>query len=89
MHVSNLSWLNLPVFFLTSNQLPGNQWDFSNEGVLYLRSQINALEKKKYKIDAVGVDIKDYFEHCIRAARLYILKETDDTLPAARRHMKM
>lgn len=31
----------------------------------------------------------EYFEHCIHAARLYILKETDDTIPAARRHMKV
>lgn len=56
---------------------------------MYLRTKINAVEKEKYKIDAEGVHIKDYFEDCIRAARLYILKETDDTLPAARRHMKM
>lgn len=36
-----------------------------------------------------GVDIPDYFEDCVRAARMYILKETDDTIPAAKRHMKM
>lgn len=31
----------------------------------------------------------EYFEHCIHAARLYILKESDETIPAARRHMKV
>jgi fatty acyl-CoA reductase len=54
-----------------------------------LRSKINEIEKVKYKIDANGVVIREYFENCIKAARLYILKETDDTLPAARRHMRM
>lgn len=31
----------------------------------------------------------EYFEHCIHAARLYILKESDETIPAAKRHMKV
>lgn len=31
----------------------------------------------------------EHFEDCIHGARLYILKEPDDTIPAARRHMKM
>lgn len=35
------------------------------------------------------IDMYEYFEHCIHAARLYILKESDDTIPAARRHMKV
>lgn len=37
----------------------------------------------------VGLDISEYFEECIKATRLYILKEPEDTLPAARRHMKV
>lgn len=35
------------------------------------------------------IDMYEYFEDCIHAARLYILKETDDTIPAAKRHMKV
>lgn len=35
------------------------------------------------------IDMYEYFEHCIHAARLYILKEPDETIPAARRHMKV
>ncbi|XP_063632522.1 fatty acyl-CoA reductase 1-like [Cydia splendana] len=38
---------------------------------------------------ATRLDIKRYFEDCILAARRYILKETDDTIPAAKRHMKV
>lgn len=66
-----------------------NQWDFSNENLIYLRTKINDVERVKYKIDAGGVDIPSYFEDCIKAARLYILNEQDDTLPAARRHMRV
>uniref|UniRef100_A0A1Q3FZW2 Fatty acyl-CoA reductase n=1 Tax=Culex tarsalis TaxID=7177 RepID=A0A1Q3FZW2_CULTA len=66
-----------------------NQWDFDNAAVLYLRTKVNAEEKVKFKIDAGGVVINEYFENCIWGARRFILKETDDTLPAAKRHMKV
>uniref|UniRef100_A0A336LR38 Fatty acyl-CoA reductase n=1 Tax=Culicoides sonorensis TaxID=179676 RepID=A0A336LR38_CULSO len=64
-------------------------WDFDNANVLYLRAKLNEEESEKYKIDGHGVDIVDYFLNCVKAARLYILKETDDTIPDARRHMKI
>ncbi|XP_058832003.1 putative fatty acyl-CoA reductase CG5065 [Topomyia yanbarensis] len=66
-----------------------NQWDFDNANINYLRTQINEEEKVKFKIDAGGVIIEEYFENCIWGARRFILNETDDTLPAARRHMKV
>lgn len=66
-----------------------NQWDFNNEGSLKARDFLTETEKRIYKIDGQGLDIEDYFLNCIHAARLYVLKEGDETLPAARRHMKM
>lgn len=63
------------------------QWDFKNESVLEIRKIINSKEKKIFKIDGEGLDIDKYIVDCIYAARLYILNETPDTLPAARRHM--
>lgn len=39
--------------------------------------------------DSTDIDMLEYLEDCIHAARLYLLKESDDTIPAARRHMKM
>ncbi|CAK1589999.1 unnamed protein product [Parnassius mnemosyne] len=66
-----------------------NQWDFQSDACQRLRVHLNAREKEDYKIDAIGVDIPNYFEDCVRAARVYILKETDDTIPAAKRHMKI
>ncbi|KAF7274014.1 hypothetical protein GWI33_013304 [Rhynchophorus ferrugineus] len=66
-----------------------NQWDFDNEESLLAREMMNPLEREKYKIDGEGIDYYEYFTDCTRAARLYILNEPDDTLPAARRHMKV
>ncbi|XP_041971165.1 putative fatty acyl-CoA reductase CG5065 [Aricia agestis] len=66
-----------------------NQWDFKSDIAQTLREKLNPRERRDYKIDAVGLDIMKYFEDCIRSARIFILKEYDDTLPAARRHMKV
>ncbi|XP_077299873.1 fatty acyl-CoA reductase 1-like [Arctopsyche grandis] len=66
-----------------------NQWDFKSDNIQECRSKLNAKETLIYKIDGNGLDIHKYFEECIKATRLYILKEPEDTLPAARRHMKV
>nr|XP_022902012.1 putative fatty acyl-CoA reductase CG5065 [Onthophagus taurus]XP_022902013.1 putative fatty acyl-CoA reductase CG5065 [Onthophagus taurus] len=66
-----------------------NQWDFSNEDGLKAVDEMNPREKEFYKLNGKGIDYYEYFTNCTHAARLYILKESDDTLPAARRHMKI
>ncbi|XP_064076069.1 fatty acyl-CoA reductase 1 [Vanessa tameamea] len=66
-----------------------NQWDFKSDIAQAVRKILNPRERRDYKIDAIGLDISKYFEDCIRAARIFILKEYDDTLPAARRHMNV
>lgn len=66
-----------------------NQWDFKSDVAQTVRHRLNPRELRDYKVDTVGLDIMKYFEDCVRAARIYILKESDDTLPAARRHMRV
>lgn len=66
-----------------------NQWDFNNDISLTARKYMNPKERHLYKVDGDGIDYLTYFTDCTHAARLYVLKEPDDTLPAARRHMKM
>ncbi|XP_061728061.1 fatty acyl-CoA reductase 1-like [Cydia pomonella] len=66
-----------------------NQWDFQSDIAQTLRKDLNPREREDYKVDAIGLDISRYFEDCILSARRYILKETDDTIPAAKRHMKV
>ncbi|KAJ2942775.1 hypothetical protein O0L34_g14963 [Tuta absoluta] len=66
-----------------------NQWDFKSDKGQMIRKKLNEREHKEYKVDAEGADIPQYFEDCVVAARRYILKEPDDTIPAAKRHMKV
>ncbi|CAH0548830.1 unnamed protein product [Brassicogethes aeneus] len=66
-----------------------NQWDFNNDETLSSRSLLNPLEREIYKCDGDGMDYYDYFTDCVRCARLYLLKEPDDTIPAAKRHMRV
>ncbi|XP_067213848.1 putative fatty acyl-CoA reductase CG5065 [Linepithema humile] len=66
-----------------------NQWDFVNNHVLDIRKKINETEKRLYQVHGDDMDIDAYFEDCIRAARIYILNEPPETLPAARRHLRV
>ncbi|KAK6633631.1 hypothetical protein RUM43_001220 [Polyplax serrata] len=66
-----------------------NQWQFMNTHVYYARSVMNPKERERYKVDGLGLDIEQYFKSCILAARAYILNEAPETLPAARRHLKI
>lgn len=65
------------------------QWDFRNEYALVARKLMNERERKAFKIDGNDLDIKQYLLDATHAARLYILNETPETLPAARRHIKV
>ncbi|XP_023014773.2 putative fatty acyl-CoA reductase CG5065 [Leptinotarsa decemlineata] len=66
-----------------------NQWDFNNDNGMEVREMLNPTERKIYKVDGDGIDYTEYFTSCVHCTRLYILKETDDTIPAAKRHMKL
>jgi len=66
-----------------------NQWDFNNEYGLRARHRLNAKEAQIYCLTGDGINYHDYFTDCVLAARRYILKETDDTIPAAKRQMKI
>lgn len=66
-----------------------NQWEFKNDFVHVVRRLMNKRERFEYKIDGEDLDIRKYFSDCIMAARIFILKEMPDSLPAARRHMRI
>ncbi|PSN41792.1 putative fatty acyl-CoA reductase [Blattella germanica] len=65
------------------------QWDFKNEHVVWARKIMNDKERLEFKIDGEDLNIDEYIHDCIHAARLYILNEPAETLPAARRHMQI
>ncbi|XP_017769188.1 PREDICTED: putative fatty acyl-CoA reductase CG5065 [Nicrophorus vespilloides] len=64
-----------------------NQWDFNNDCSLAAREKLNPRENQIYVLHGDGINYHDYFADCVRAARLYILKESDESIPAAKRHM--
>ncbi|GLH03062.1 Fatty acyl-CoA reductase [Gryllus bimaculatus] len=66
-----------------------NQWDFKNDLVVDIRKCLNARERSEFIIDGDDMDLEQYFEDCVKAARVYILKEMPETLPGARRHLKI
>lgn len=65
------------------------QWDFVNSNILEAREKLNSREYNTYQLHGEDMDKDAYFEACIRAARIYILKEMPETLPAARRHLRV
>ncbi|KAJ8687687.1 hypothetical protein QAD02_023481, partial [Eretmocerus hayati] len=66
-----------------------NQWDFENSNIAEVRSLMNEKERILYQLHGDDMDLDSYFENCIRAARQYILNEQPETLPAARRHLRV
>jgi fatty acyl-CoA reductase len=65
------------------------QWHFKNEFADAVRKRMNERERKDFKIDGNDLDINQYILDAVHAARLYILNEPPETLPAARRHIKV
>lgn len=65
------------------------QWDFNNDDAMIARENLNPKERQIWKLYGDGINYYDYFKDCTHAARLYILKEGDESLPAARRHMRV
>ncbi|XP_033326343.2 putative fatty acyl-CoA reductase CG5065 [Megalopta genalis] len=66
-----------------------HQWDFDNSNLYVIRDRLNQTEYRKYQLHGDDMDIDEYFEACIRAARVFILNEPPETLPAARRHLRI
>ncbi|XP_037954996.1 putative fatty acyl-CoA reductase CG5065 isoform X2 [Teleopsis dalmanni] len=66
-----------------------NVWNFDNSVAVNIRKVMNKTERFNYIIEKIDLDLIDYFTHSILCSRRIILKETDDTIPAAKRHMKV
>ncbi|XP_073844215.1 fatty acyl-CoA reductase 1-like isoform X2 [Musca autumnalis] len=64
-------------------------WKFDNAGLQEVRSLMNNKERLTYVIEKIEFDLIDYFTDCLLCARRFILKQKDETIPAAKRHMKI
>lgn len=65
-----------------------HQWNFDDKAIKNINKKLNDIERKKYKIDAEGIDGETYFGNCILGARRYVVNQSDDRLPQARIMMK-
>lgn len=69
-----------------------NNWEFMNTNLISIVDLMNETELNKYYFDIHGFNrerVEKLIGDSIRGARKYILKESDETLPLARKRMRM
>ncbi|XP_015432264.1 PREDICTED: putative fatty acyl-CoA reductase CG5065 [Dufourea novaeangliae] len=64
------------------------QWNFRDDNVRSLGEQLSMEDKQTFPFDVRQIDWPSYLEHYILGIRHFILKESPDSLPAARSHIK-
>nr|QGV11529.1 FAR2 [Tetrastichus brontispae] len=63
------------------------QWSFRDENVRRLNEQLSPEDRRVFPFDVRQIDWPSYLENYILGIRQFILKESPDTLPAARSHI--
>jgi len=64
-------------------------WDFTNDKLLWLRTQLPPCDSKHFLLDRIETfDPISFVRNSILGARIYLLKESTDTFPQARRHFR-
>lgn len=64
------------------------QWNFRDDNVRELAEQLSPEDRQTFMFDVKQIDWPSYIEHYILGIRHFILKESPDTLPAARSHIR-
>ncbi|XP_012144429.1 putative fatty acyl-CoA reductase CG5065 [Megachile rotundata] len=64
------------------------QWNFRDDNVRNLEEQLSLEDRQTFMFDVRQIDWPTYLEHYILGIRHFLLKESPDTLPAARTHIK-
>lgn len=64
-----------------------NEWNFRDDNVRRLKEQLSPEDRETFMFDVRQIDWPSYLEHYILGVRQFILKESPDTLPAARSHI--
>lgn len=85
VHVQTRIWQGLEVlqYFTT------HQWSFENKKFLEIRDSMQKIDKERFSIDFYAMEDAEYIKYCILGARLYCMKDPLETLPRARRTLKM
>lgn len=64
-----------------------HQWNFRDNNVRQLVEQLTSEDREIFMFDVRQIDWPSYLEHYILGIRQFILKESPDTLPAARSYI--
>ncbi|XP_014479570.1 PREDICTED: putative fatty acyl-CoA reductase CG5065 [Dinoponera quadriceps] len=66
------------------------QWQFRNDAVLKLWSRLNLADRKMFNFNVQDLSWKEFTVNMVFGLRLYLLKDTEDTIEQARiRYRKM
>lgn len=60
-------------------------WVFKNDNFISLNEELSCLDKEKFNCDLRQVNIQEYLLNYILGTRQYLLKETPESLPKARK----
>ncbi|CAD6207886.1 GSCOCG00003144001-RA-CDS [Cotesia congregata] len=63
------------------------QWNFKDDNVRRLNQQLSPEDRNTFMFDVRQIDWPSYLENYIIGIRQFILKESPETLPAARSHI--
>ena len=63
-----------------------NSWVFKNDKALLLDKDVPLKDRNAFSFDFLDEDVEEYFRCLAVGGRRYLLKESDESLPAARRH---
>jgi fatty acyl-CoA reductase len=63
------------------------QWNFRDDNVRKLAEQLSPEDRQTFMFDVKQIDWPSYLENYILGIRQFILKESPETLPAARSHI--
>ena len=63
------------------------QWNFKDENVKRLSQQLSPEDRQTFMFDVKQIDWPSYLENYILGIRQFILKESPESLPAARSHI--
>nr|CAB3244724.1 fatty acyl-CoA reductase 1 [Phallusia mammillata] len=65
-----------------------NEWRWEGTSVAKLQAEMTKEDKKRFNFDARTIDWLQYMQHYGRGAKKYLMKETLQGYPAARRHLQ-
>jgi len=64
-----------------------NEWTFKSDNLIALWSQLNPIDQKEFNFDMASIDWPEMAKKCYLGNRRFLLKETEDTIPSARKRM--